>query len=674
MKLLQKNINPYLQAIILTVLVVVIVLTGANVYRYCMSVQTPAAHENYAYNSVCSSHKIIGQESPQTAFIETAPPDYSVQKATYRASVSLNDGLLTVYGNNGDELMQSALTDAYVDVCGSSLLRDSQPQLNVVDENSIEVAYHYHDGSSLRLKMQFYDTFFTYVPEISVVNGHKLAGQSFFKPHFKGNTVGILNPDAAAEAEQGIFQQHQVPSTADRHLTTSVLWQRQYGDEYIFSPTTDAWYVLSEKNTVLHGLAEINRASGIDIIVPKNSTDITYHYANISGEQTQLSPATAFSGMQSIVVVTESSSAVDAFQSYYDALSRLGLTAAHAYNTAQWWNGGVYCNWFEHHAIEKTTEEEIESALTSLEQKGIIIKTVVIDEGWAAINGDWTENRERFPGGLRQYIDSLHDRGYKVMLHFIPFSVQYTDIRESDSPLLPAVQTLTRTLIDYSDPLVRGYIRDAIKRMLSDASKSYNADGLKLDFVFDLPPSHSSVRYKDATWGRGEDYVHNSLTWIYETAKEIKPDALIVGEGVNPFFQDAYDANRTNDITAVTTLEGALMREKIQQILMPELMSFNDLYSERSWNFTEAAYQYAYAIPHIVFKVGDLDDQDIEEAVCLSRAYDRVKNDLVKKQVANPFSRADGINAQGDVIWDISDDGKTVHITADDEVIICRQS
>lgn len=678
MKLLHKNINPKIQIPIFILLLGTIILVGINGYLYYTSIEKinsrNATHRNYSFDSTCTNQKKIEPRKTYTSFTKIQNPDFTTQKKTYRASISIEEDLLTIYNNDDTKLLQAILSDAYVDTCTHQLTPNGQASLEKLSEDSISLTYRLEGESSLRIVIHFYDSYFTYVPEISMDSSSMLAGQSFLRPIVTGNAIGILNPDAEISTKQGIFQQIKLPASEQQHFTTSILWQPQHNDNYIFSPTTDAWFVTSENTTILHGLTEINRASGIDIIVPPNGTEITYHYANISDERALLTQNIPFRGMQSIVIVTQSNSAVDAFQQYYDALTDLDLIPENTYKAAQWWNGGIYCNWFEYHDIKKTTQDEIEKALTALEQNNITIKTIVIDEGWAAFNGDWTENKDRFPDGIRSYIDSLHNRGYKVMLHFIPFSVRYTDIRESDSPLLPALQTITRSNIDYSDSKVRNYLRSAIERMLSDGQDGYNADGFKLDFVFKLPQSHSSVQYHDPSWGRGEDYLHNSLKWIYETAKEIKPDALIVGEGVNPFFQDAYDANRTNDISSETILNGALNREKIQQILMPQLFSFNDLLSKQTWDFTESARQFAFSTPHIVFKVRDLSDQDIQEAACLSKAYNLIKNDLTKKQIEDPFSKNDGINADGKIIWNISDDGNTVRATSNGEVFTCQRS
>jgi hypothetical protein len=72
-----------------------------------------------------------------------------------------------------------------------------------------------------------------------------------------------------------------------------------------------------------------------------------------------------------------------------------------------------------------------------------------------------------------------------------------------------------------------------------------DADGFKVDFTA-RTPSGSSLRHSGRRWGAA--LLHEHLRLVYDTAKRVKPDALVVTHTPNPAFLDVTDVIRLNDV------------------------------------------------------------------------------------------------------------------------------
>jgi hypothetical protein len=89
---------------------------------------------------------------------------------------------------------------------------------------------------------------------------------------------------------------------------------------------------------------------------------------------------------------------------------------------------------------------------------------------------------------------------------------------------------------------------DAVEHMIGDL----DADGLKVDFLAKTP-SGAALRHTGPSWGAA--LLHRLLTLVHDTAKRIKPDALIVTHTPNPAFVDVTDMLRLNDIRMLDAID-----------------------------------------------------------------------------------------------------------------------
>jgi hypothetical protein len=81
-----------------------------------------------------------------------------------------------------------------------------------------------------------------------------------------------------------------------------------------------------------------------------------------------------------------------------------------------------------------------------------------------------------------------------------------------------------------------------------------DADGLKVDFLAKTP-SGTALRHAGPRWGAA--LLHALLKLVYDTAKAVKPDALIVTHTPNPAFADVTDMIRLNDIRMLDAIDPA---------------------------------------------------------------------------------------------------------------------
>ncbi|MBU1148740.1 alpha-galactosidase, partial [Patescibacteria group bacterium] len=519
----------------------------------------------------------------------------------------------------------------------------------------------------------FQEEYFTYFPTATFSKNQGWGGQSFLGGYLGGESIGMINPDPHGDVLDGIFKDIPLATTGDEIIRNAIANAKQENDYLNFSPTPDTWYLKKDDWVMVHGLAELNPADGITLKLPAETSSLAIHYANVANHQGIYANQSKV-GVKSVVSFTHDS-LFTSYQDYYQVLKNKGVISLSNYPEADWWLEGIYCSWFETHTLDSPRQSRVETAVSFFQENDIKVGTIILDEGWAGnkVYGDWQADPDKYPNGLRSFIDDLHNQGYKVLLHFMPFSVSTnSNVYQEHTSALKTIDHFQTLFIqgdqgkfDYTNPRTREYLKERLRIMLSDDPDAYNADGLKVDFVQIFRNSAEyDIQYQDPEIGRGVDYLHYSLKWLYDTAKEIKSDAFISGFGVHPFFQDTVDAIRTGDFYGDIANKG-LKRQLIKHILMPNVYSIFDLHTSSQLDFQGAAYGYASGIPHVVFKTGNQANQ-IQQIISLADAYDQIKHDLKMTNLDDPIGQRNGINNDGEVVWKIESDEKSVSAKIND--------
>ncbi|WP_326638603.1 hypothetical protein OIE67_09325 [Nonomuraea fuscirosea] len=207
-----------------------------------------------------------------------------------------------------------------------------------------------------------------------------------------------------------------------------------------------------------------------------------------------------------------------------------------------WWSEPLFCGWGAQCAradgrspVELSRQDLYDEWLARIEEHGIVPGTIVIDDRWQLTYGDPEPDEAKWPA-LREWIAARHARGQRVLLWWRAWSPEG----------LPAQECVTdaggrAVAADPSNPAYRRRIRAVMERLLGDLG----ADGFKVDFT-QWSPSGSHLKAYGTAWGPA--LLHELLATLYDAAKAVKPDALMITHTPHPAFADVSDMIRLNDV------------------------------------------------------------------------------------------------------------------------------
>ncbi|WP_433254737.1 TIM-barrel domain-containing protein [Streptosporangium sp. CA-135522] len=186
--------------------------------------------------------------------------------------------------------------------------------------------------------------------------------------------------------------------------------------------------------------------------------------------------------------------------------------------------------------------------------------TLVIDARWFLAGGLKDLDVGRWPD-LRGFVDHLHSRGKRVLLWWGPWTAE--GVPDDECVLHPRsgapspshkrgkwsdAPSGTKLAVDVTLPQVRERIRRQLHRVLGSGPGCFDIDGLKIDHVSATPSVDGMVFPEGSGRLFGIEAAKEMHRLIHHAAKEIKPDALIMGQSPNPYFADVLDMVRLGDI------------------------------------------------------------------------------------------------------------------------------
>ena len=217
-------------------------------------------------------------------------------------------------------------------------------------------------------------------------------------------------------------------------------------------------------------------------------------------------------------------------------------------------------------AQDLSRQELYEEDDNTLALHGIVPGVKTIDDKWQLQYGtnevDETKWRD-----MPAYIGKSHMLGQHVLLWFKAW-----DHEGVPEELCIRNRHNIPVSVDPSNPEYADFLRQQIERMLSP--KGYNADGFKIDFTARTPSGVYLESYGDI-WGTA--LLHRLMKIIHDTAKSVKPDALIVDHAPNPWFRDVADVKRNNDVfTHLPIISQMQHRSMVAQAACPEALIDTD--------------------------------------------------------------------------------------------------
>ncbi len=205
--------------------------------------------------------------------------------------------------------------------------------------------------------------------------------------------------------------------------------------------------------------------------------------------------------------------------------------------------GPIWCAWG---FGRKMTPSQLYGALPIVKKLGFT--WVTLDDGWQTAQGDWFLNPHKYPKGdadMRAMVDKIHAEGFKAQLWWAPLAADPgTELVRKHPEMLLLNADGSKQKISYwnswylcpADPAVVEYHKAIVVKAIRD----WGFDGLKLDgqFMNAAPPCYNPA-HKHARPEESVEGMPKFFQALYETARQIKPDALVefcpCGTGYNFF-------------------------------------------------------------------------------------------------------------------------------------------
>ncbi|SPE38868.1 Glycoside hydrolase, clan GH-D (fragment) [Candidatus Sulfopaludibacter sp. SbA6] len=191
----------------------------------------------------------------------------------------------------------------------------------------------------------------------------------------------------------------------------------------------------------------------------------------------------------------------------------------------------IWCAWGYGRTF---TPSQVLSALPVVKKLGFT--WVGVDDGWQSSDGDWGLVKTKFPNGdadMRALVDQIHSQGFRAQLWWAPLTAKPDSELAKNHPeeLLLNADGSKQKISYWNDwylcpanAAVIEHHRQLVIKMMRD----WNYDGLKLDgqHMNGVPPCFNPAHHH----ARPEESVEDLAKFfqmIYDTARSIKPDALV---------------------------------------------------------------------------------------------------------------------------------------------------
>lgn len=313
------------------------------------------------------------------------------------------------------------------------------------------------------------------------------------------------------------------------------------------------------------------------------------------------------------VIIVPASTPHEAMARYVDVLRSSGLVSHVRGERPDWWARPIVCGWGhqcyqadlfrirssrerppDNAAYTLSCQPNYRDIVERLDAHGLPWGTLIIDERWFLAGGLKNVDEGRWPD-LRGFIAEQHRRDRRVLLWWGPFDpegvpadqcVRYQPDDGSVSRNRPGrlgkfgvPHPGKKLAIDVTLPAVRQRIRDQVRLLLSPSPAGYDADGLKIDHVAAAPGLYDMAFPDGSARLFGIEAARECLALLYETVKEVKPDALVIGQSPTPYLAGTQDMLRLGDIytyQASSVAEEMSFRAAMAQIADPSWLIDTD--------------------------------------------------------------------------------------------------
>ncbi|HWB95339.1 MAG TPA: glycoside hydrolase family 36 protein [Bryobacteraceae bacterium] len=215
-------------------------------------------------------------------------------------------------------------------------------------------------------------------------------------------------------------------------------------------------------------------------------------------------------------------------RAYSDVMQAQGVHLAKAPDSAF---EPIWCAWGYGRPF---TPSQVIGALPVVKKLGF--SWVGVDDGWQSSDGDWGLVKTKFPNGdadMRSLVDRIHREGFRAQLWWAPLAAKPdSEVAQHHPEYLLLNANGSKQKISYwndwylcpADAAVIEHHRQLVIKMFRD----WDYDGLKLDgqHMNAVPPCFNPAHKHKRPEESVEDLA-KFFQMIYDTARSIKPDALV---------------------------------------------------------------------------------------------------------------------------------------------------
>jgi hypothetical protein len=289
---------------------------------------------------------------------------------------------------------------------------------------------------------------------------------------------------------------------------------------------------------------------------------------------------------------------LDALHNYTSWLSTNGFATSAVAKDAFWHHLPIFCGWAEQ-TVESvpqggapnklSTQANYEKWLAMLDQRGLPVGTVVIDDKWQQGYGTFEVDEQKWPD-LKGFISAQHAKGRHVLL--------WVPVAETDGlpPSLCVTYQGKCVIADVGKPEYEAWLRPRLRHLVQDLG----VDGFKEDWVR-APAAPGLPLTGSAT---GIEFVRRFQSILYSETHKWKPDAMVETQTTNALFHESSDVIRLNDVwyASRNVAEMMRLRARMANISGWALVDTDNASStnlKEWWNYMQA--QPSIGIPALYF-------------------------------------------------------------------------
>jgi hypothetical protein len=237
---------------------------------------------------------------------------------------------------------------------------------------------------------------------------------------------------------------------------------------------------------------------------------------------------------------------LDALADYTAWLDQRGFSTKSTSKDVLWHHLPIFCGWAEQTVgtvpfgkapNTMATQANYEKWISVLEQRGLPVGTIVIDDKWQKGYGTFEIDEKKWPD-MKGFVAAQHGKGRHVLL-WVPVA----DNNGLSADLCVMAQGKC-VIADVGKPEYEAYLRPRIRHLVAEIG----IDGFKEDWVG--APAHPDLPLTSPY--TGIEFVRHFQWILWSETHKWKPDAMVETQTPNALFRESSDVLRLNDIWYAT--------------------------------------------------------------------------------------------------------------------------